>query len=123
MMLSKFKLIGLVLVLTAAFGVGTTSVFGQGIPSLSINDVSQNEGNSGTTAFTFTVSLTVPAPPGGVIFDIATANGTAVAPGDYTAGSVTGLMIPTGNSSLTYTVQVNGDTTPRMLWLMIFSGF
>src|SRR6185437_9522675 len=31
-------------------------------PSLSINDVTQNEGNSGVTAFTFTVSLSTPAP-------------------------------------------------------------
>lgn len=30
-------------------------------PNLTINDVSQNEGNSGTTAFTFTVSLSAPA--------------------------------------------------------------
>src|SRR5262245_32111431 len=46
-------------------------------PNLSINDVSLNEGNSGTTNFTFTVSLSSPAGAGGVTFDIATADGTA----------------------------------------------
>lgn len=46
-------------------------------PSLSINDVTMAEGNSGTTSFNFTVSLTSPAGAGGVTFDIATADGTA----------------------------------------------
>src|SRR5256885_9014121 len=45
--------------------------------SLSINDVSQAEGNSGTTAFTFTVTLTgATAVP--VSVDFATASGTAI---------------------------------------------
>lgn len=65
-----FLVLAAVLVLGAG---GGTTVFGQ-IPFLSINDVSQNEGNS--------VSITVPAPLGGVSFDIATANGTAVAPAE-----------------------------------------
>src|SRR5439155_625840 len=44
---------------------------------LSINDVSQAEGNSGTTAFTFTVTLTgATAVP--VSVDFATASGTAI---------------------------------------------
>ena len=34
-------------------------------PNLTINDVSLNEGNAGTTSFTFTVSLSAPAGPGG----------------------------------------------------------
>ena len=45
-------------------------------PNLSINNVSSNEGNAGTTTFRFTVSLSSPAGAGGVTFDIATANGT-----------------------------------------------
>lgn len=80
------------------------------LPALSIDDVSKNEGNAGTTAFDFTVSLSSPALAGGVSFDIATANGTAVAPGDYTARSLTGRTIPAGSSSYTFTVQVHGDT-------------
>ncbi len=55
-------------------------------PNLSINDVSLNEGNSGTTSFDFTVSLSVPAGAGGVTFDIATADNTATLAGnDYVA--------------------------------------
>ncbi|HPG94670.1 MAG TPA: Calx-beta domain-containing protein, partial [Dokdonella sp.] len=82
-------------------------------PNLTINDVSLNEGNAGTTNFTFTVSLSAPAPAGGVTFDIATANGTAVAPGDYTANSLTGQTIPAGSSTYSFSVLVNGDATPE----------
>nr|WP_257385966.1 ExeM/NucH family extracellular endonuclease [Tahibacter caeni] len=81
--------------------------------NLSINDVTLNEGNAGTTSFTFTVSLSAPAGPGGVTFDIATADGTAAAPGDYTAKSLTGQTIPAGSSTYSFTVLVNGDTAPE----------
>jgi uncharacterized repeat protein (TIGR01451 family) len=82
-------------------------------PNLTINDVSLSEGNAGTTSFTFTVSLSAPAPAGGVTFDIATANGTAAAPGDYTLKSLPGQTIPAGSSTYSFTVLVNGDTTPE----------
>ena len=80
-------------------------------PSLSVNDVSQNEGNSGTTTFSFTVSLNSAAGDGGVSFDIATADGSASALSDYTAKSLTGQTIPAGASTYAFTVLVNGDTT------------
>jgi uncharacterized repeat protein (TIGR01451 family) len=83
------------------------------VPNLTINDVSLNEGNAGTTSFTFTVSLSAPAGPGGVTFDIATADGTAVQPGDYTQKSLTAQTIPAGSSTYSFTVLVNGDTTPE----------
>ena len=51
---------------------------GPRLPTLSINDVSVAEGNAGTTAFAFTVSLSAPAGAGGVSFDIATADGTGI---------------------------------------------
>lgn len=82
-------------------------------PNLSINDVSLSEGNSGTTSFSFTVSLSSAAPAGGVTFDIATADGTATQPSDYTAKSLTAQTIPAGSSTYTFTVLVNGDTTPE----------
>ncbi|WP_430543087.1 putative Ig domain-containing protein [Xanthomonas sacchari] len=88
----------------------TGTILNDDLPTLSINNVSQNEGNSGTTAFTFTVSLSQPAGSGGVSFDIATANGTATAGTDYISSSVNGLTIPAGSSSATFTVQVIGDT-------------
>lgn len=81
--------------------------------NLSINDVSLNEGNAGTTTFAFTVSLSAPAGAGGVTFDIATADGTATQPSDYTQKSLTSQTIPAGNSTYTFDVLVNGDTTPE----------
>lgn len=79
-------------------------------PALSINDVSLNEGNSGTTTFSFTVSLSSPAGAGGVTFDIATADDTATSPSDFTAKSLTGQSIPAGGSTYTFDMLVNGDT-------------
>ncbi len=79
--------------------------------SLSIGDVSLNEGDSGTTNFTFTVSLSAPAGPGGVSFNVATADGTATtSDSDYVALPLTSESISEGSSSLQVTVQVNGDT-------------
>src|SRR5262249_10583586 len=50
--------------------------------TISINDVQASEGNSGTTPFVFTVSLS--APSGRPIsVDFKTADGTAIAPVDY----------------------------------------
>jgi len=81
------------------------------LPNLTLNDVTLAEGNAGTTSFTFTVSLSSPAPAGGVTFDIATADGTATAANsDYTAKSLTAQSIAAGNTSYTFTVLVNGDT-------------
>ena len=89
-----------------ANGTGTTT------PSLSVNDVARAEGNNGTTAFDFTVSLSSPAGAGGVTFDIATADGTAtIADNDYVARSLTAQTIPQGSSNYTFTINVNGDTT------------
>ncbi|MBX3712347.1 MAG: putative Ig domain-containing protein [Lysobacter sp.] len=106
-------------ILTLAAGAGYTvgvpnsatgTILNDDLPNLTINDVTANEGNAGITNFTFTVSLSAPAGPGGVTFDIATANGTATAGVDYVAQSLTGQTIPAGSSTYTFTVQVNGDT-------------
>ena len=79
-------------------------------PSLSINNVTQNEGNSGTINFNFTVSLSAPAPAGGVTFNIVTADNTATtANSDYVAKSLTSQTIPAGSSSYNFSVAVNGD--------------
>jgi hypothetical protein len=85
------------------------------VPTLSINDVTLNEGNSGTTTFTFTVSLSSPAGAGGVTFDIATSDGTAQddipvsEDNDFVAKSLTSQTIPAGSSTYTFNVNVNGD--------------
>jgi len=98
---------------TSAAGTGysSTGTFTTAaLPSLTINDVSQTEGNSGTTSFVFTVSLSAPAGAGGVAFDIATANGSATSGSDYVATSLTSQTIPAGSSTYIFTVLVNGDT-------------
>jgi uncharacterized repeat protein (TIGR01451 family) len=79
------------------------------LPSLSIDDVSKNEGDSGTTAFDFTVSLSGPS-TSGVTVDYASADGTANAPGDYQAATGS-LTFAAGETSKTVTLQVNGDTS------------
>jgi uncharacterized repeat protein (TIGR01451 family) len=96
-------------------------------PSLSINDVSQVEGNAGTTNFNFTVSLSSPAQTGGVSFTVNTADGTtnpATAGSDYVAIVGGSGSIPEGSSSTQVTVQVNGDTTtePNETFFVNISG-
>lgn len=79
-------------------------------PTLSINDVSFDEGNSGTVVFTFTATLSSPAPTGGVNFDIATGDGTATAASnDYVARSLTAQAIAAGQLTYTFDVTVNSD--------------
>jgi hypothetical protein len=82
--------------------------------SLSINDVSITEGNSGASLATFTISLSSPAPVGGVSFDIATtgirSNGSsALAVKDYAAWQQLGKTIAQGQSSTTFAVKIMGD--------------
>jgi hypothetical protein len=67
------------------------------------------EGNSGTTAVTFTVSLDQPS-DGTVKVNWTTADGTATAGSDYVAASGT-LDFAFGEQSKTITVYVIGDTT------------
>ena len=96
---------------SGAINNGQTFVAVSGLPTLSINDVTQVEGDAGTTSYIFTVSLSAPAGPGGVTFDIATADGVATAAdNDYVANSLTGQTIPAGSDSYAFTVIVNGDT-------------
>ena len=56
---------------------GQGTILNDDSPTLSINDVSISEGNGGATTFTFTVTSSLPAPAGGITFDIVTADGTA----------------------------------------------
>jgi hypothetical protein len=76
--------------------------------SLTINDVTVTEGNSGTTNAVFTVSLSSAASTV-VSVNYATANGTATAGTDYTALPTTTLTFNPGETSKTITVPVNGD--------------
>ncbi len=78
-------------------------------PRVNINSVTKNEGNSGTTQFVFTVSLS-PAPSAPVSLNFATASGSAKSPEDYAATSGT-LSFAAGQTSKTITVAVRGDRT------------
>ena len=79
-------------------------------PSVSIDEVSHPEGNTGTTPFVFTVSLSAPsAHP--ITVDYTVGDGTAtVADNDYIDGVGT-LTFVAGDTSETITVAVVGDRT------------
>ena len=76
-------------------------------PKVSINDVSLLEGNSGTTAAIFTVSLSEPT-TSTVLVNFMTANGSAVAGDDYNFMSGTVTFNP-GETTKTIAVPVKGD--------------
>ncbi len=77
-------------------------------PSLSIDDVTLDEGNLATTPFTFTITLS-----SAVTYDVSvtweTIAGTAGEGSDYTGVSPTIVTIPAGDLSATVTVDVSGD--------------
>jgi probable HAF family extracellular repeat protein len=79
------------------------------VPSIAINDVTANEGRSGTTSFTFTVRLSA-ATTGTVSVNFSTANGTATAGVDYSSASGT-LVFNAGETAKTVVVGVKGDRT------------
>lgn len=102
------------------FGVGNNanntafinSLRNPGGVTLTINNVTVTEGNTGTTTASFTVSLSSPAPAGGVTFDIATQDNTAtLADNDYVMRSLTGQTIPQDGQTFPFDVTVNGDMT------------
>src|SRR5262249_41280234 len=84
-------------------------------PSVSINDVTVAEGDFGTTAVTFTVTLSYSLSDRATV-NWATADGTAAAArptppftqGDYVGASGT-LTFTSGQTSKTFTVNVRGD--------------
>ena len=77
----------------------------------SINDATVTEGNSGTTAMTFTVTRTLPNASAATV-DYATAGATATSGVDFTAQSGT-LSFPLGTASQQVTINVIGDRLDR----------
>ncbi|MBL8152514.1 MAG: hypothetical protein JNN15_21575, partial [Blastocatellia bacterium] len=92
-----------------AQGTGTGTITNDDpIPSLSINNATVTEGNSGTVNAVFTVSISNPSfQPVTVMF--ATANGTATAGSDYTATTGTLTFPANSTASQTISVPVIGD--------------
>jgi subtilisin family serine protease len=89
-------------------GVGTINDDDVALPTLSINDVSVMEFNSGTTSANFTVSLSAPSAQT-VTVSYTTANGTASAGSDYVAASGT-VTFPPYSILQFLPITVNGDT-------------
>lgn len=76
-------------------------------PVISINDVSVQEGNSGMVSAVFTVTV-APPPALTTSVNFATANGSAVAPGDYASTNGT-LTFAAGETNRSVVVRVVGD--------------
>jgi hypothetical protein len=96
---------------TIASGQGTstgTITDDDAMPTISISDVTLAEGDSGTTAFNFTVTLSNPS-QGTITVDFQTQDDTATQPSDYTSNSGTVTFDP-DDTQETITVMVNRDT-------------
>ena len=97
---------------TIGDGTGLGTIQNDDSQTISIDDVSQAEGDAGTSSFTFTVSV-----DGGgtalsdIGFTVNTSDNGATAGTDYVAIVNGNGTITTGSSSTTVVVTVNGDTT------------
>jgi len=109
-----------------ANGMGQSPVLSdvriESTPELSINDVSVNEGDSGTTNADFTVTLSA-ASSVAVTVNYATAPGTATTPADYASAAGTLTFAP-GETQKTVSVAVNGDVIdePNETFVVNLSG-
>ncbi len=101
---------GAMLSATASSGTGTISN-DDTLPVLSIDSPSVNEGDSGSTNLTFTVTLSAAYSQDVTVTYADTLTGTATSGTDYTAVSATTLTITAGTTSGTFNVSVQGDTT------------
>jgi Calx-beta domain len=104
------------LLVAAALIVGlvpaTASAAPKNLPILSIASTSANEGDSGTTPMTFTVTMSKTS-AASVTLKYATAAGSAL-PGSDFAAATGGLTLAAGETSKTVTVNVNGDTVDEI---------
>jgi ribosomal protein L35AE/L33A/disulfide oxidoreductase YuzD len=90
-------------------GIGTIVDSEHIPPTVTVDDVSVSEGNSGSQNVGFTISLSARS---GLTASVhwATSNGTAAAPSDYTASSGD-VTFAAGETTKRVNVPVNGDTT------------
>ncbi len=93
-----------------AQGIGTITN-DDAVPSFAISDVSQSEGNAGTSNYTFTVTKSGATEVVSSV-DFITADGTATAGVDY-AGTSGTLNFAANETSKTIDVIVNGDLVPE----------
>jgi uncharacterized protein (TIGR03118 family) len=78
-------------------------------PAISISDMAQVEGNSGSSSFVFNVSLNAPSALA-VTVDFATANGSATSGSDYTS-RIGSVSFAPNETTKTVSIQVSGDGT------------
>lgn len=79
------------------------------VPSISIDDVTVTEGNSGAKNAVFTISLSAPAAVD-VGFWVGTAEVSAVGNGDFRHSYSSPLTIPAGQTTYTWELVIFGDT-------------
>ncbi|MPZ72802.1 MAG: hypothetical protein GEU74_06145 [Nitriliruptorales bacterium] len=92
---------------TLATSAATATIVDNDGPALFVGSTSKNEGWTPNNIYNFNVSLSAPSPQE-VRVNWATANGTAVAPSDYSANSGTLVFAP-GQTVKTASVAVQGD--------------
>ena len=98
---------------TIADGSGLGTITDDDVaPTLSVNDVTVTEGNAGTSTETFTVTLSA-ASGQAVMFDWATAAGSATAGTDYVAATGS-RTIAAGVATATVGITVNGDLADEL---------
>src|SRR5213078_1561350 len=87
----------------------TATIIDDDGPTISINNVTVTEGNTGSTVnANFSVSLSA-ASPQSITVDYSTADGTAAAPADYVAKSGSVTFPANSTTPQTITIVVNGD--------------
>jgi Calx-beta domain-containing protein len=79
-------------------------------PTISINDVTVTEGNSGTKAATFTLTLSGPSVEA-IAITVATAPGTATGSSDYNSIDNLVVIFQPGTVTKTFDVSIIGDTS------------
>ncbi|MEW6196883.1 MAG: Calx-beta domain-containing protein [Bacteroidota bacterium] len=93
-------------------GRGVGAIITDDYPFLSINDVSITEGNSGTSAMTFNVSLSQPSPLT-ITVNFTTADSTALSGSDYISNTGSLTFLP-GEVSKNISINIYGDTTEEL---------
>ena len=97
---------------TIATGTGTGTITDDdGQPTLTIDSPSVNEGDSGSTDLTFTVTLSAASEQQVTVNYADPGTGSATSGTDYTAVTAGSLTFAPGETRATITVSVTGDTT------------
>jgi len=97
---------------TVLVGKATAFIRDDDGPSVSINDVSIKEGNSGNTALQFTLTLSGPSVET-IVVRATTASGTATQFNDF-VGFNSNITFQPGQTTRTFNISLIGDTNPEL---------